>query len=87
MLVQPCVCLNLLEVQGYIIFFDISVDKKSYFSFNIFCFAEQQFSQVEKHLVSCNIKLDAESKLSENYKKELEQTGKHISTIIHNLLN
>lgn len=37
---------------------------------------EQQFSQIEKQLISCNAKLESEQKQRERLQKEHEETGK-----------
>ena len=37
---------------------------------------EQQFSQIEKQLISCNAKLESEQKQHERLQKEHEETGK-----------
>jgi len=36
---------------------------------------EQQFSLIEKQLISCNAKLESEQKQHERLKKEHEETG------------
>ena len=40
-------------------------------------FVEQQFAQLEKQLISCNTKLEVESKRTSELQQELEQTGSY----------
>ena len=52
--------------------FDANISLQRYITY----ITEQQFSQIEKQLISCNAKLESERKQHERLQKEHEVTGK-----------
>lgn len=56
--------------------------RRKYKAYNVsLTFIEQQFSQIEKQLISCNAKLESEEKQHERLQKEHDETGKVIKSI------